>query len=84
MVSQQRSRKTRIALGIAGFVVLLTGTPCVLAMIRTGYVRSLEDTGGVFGVAGTALLVLFVGISLLYQAFKSSPGEEPPEIEGDD
>ncbi len=78
---RDRSKQVRIALGIAGFFVLLAGTPCVLGMLRGGYVQGTDDIGGVFGVGGTALFVLFVGVSLLYQALKSpeASDDEPEE-----
>jgi len=65
-----RSKKVRIALGAAGFFVLVAGTPCILGIYGDTQ-GGPEDTVGLFGVAGSGLLVLFVGVTLLYQAFKS-------------
>lgn len=64
-----RDRAIRIAFGIGGFVVLVGGTPCVLAMLDVARAGP-DDPVGMFGVVGLAAFVLFVGITLLYQAFK--------------
>lgn len=63
-------RKKRIAMGVGGFLLLLAAAPCVLGLIRTGYAGS-EDMVGMFGVGGLALLMIYLGVILLYQALKS-------------
>ena len=70
MISEEPSKKVRIAMGVAGFVVLAGSTPCVLGLYRGGYAGT-GDSVGMFGLAGLVLFVLFVGISLLYQGLKS-------------
>lgn len=64
------SKNARLAMGIAGFVVLAGSTPCILALIRDGYAGS-DDMVGLFGLGGLILLVLYIGILLLYQALKT-------------
>jgi hypothetical protein len=71
MTEQQSSdKKIRIALGVGGFLFLLLSTPCVLWFINVGYAAP-TDTSGLFGAAGLILFVLFVGLSMLYHAFKT-------------
>lgn len=62
----------RIALGIAGFLILVGTAPCLFWMIGEGYAAP-TDTSGVFGGFGLAAFAIFVGITFLYYAFKSSP-----------
>ena len=69
MNEKRRRKYARIAMGIGGFVVLAGSTPCILALVRDGYVGT-DDIVGLFGLLGLVLLVLYVGILLLYQAFK--------------
>lgn len=68
------SKNIRIAMGVAGFVLLLGSTPCILMLLRDGYAGS-DDMVGWFGMVGLILLVLYVGILLLYQAFKSQQAD---------
>ena len=74
---QGLDKKFRVALGVLGFLILAGSTPCILALIRDGYARS-GDMVGMFGIGGLILLVLYVGIICLYQAFKS-PRSTPDE-----
>ena len=69
-----RRKKVKIAYGIAGFIVLVGGTPCVLWAYDNAQAGPADNVGmyGVFGLGG---LVLFVGVLLLYQAFKSEVPE---------
>ncbi len=68
--SEGLSKNARIAMGVAGFVVLAGSTPCILALVRDGFVGT-ADIVGIFGLAGLVLLVLYIGVLLLYYAFKS-------------
>ena len=60
----------RIAMGVAGFLVFLASAPCILFFIRDSYVTGWSDRTGVIGVVGMAIMVVFVGSFLLYQAFR--------------
>ncbi len=58
----------RIAMGVAGFLVLVITAPCVLGLLRSQYVVA-DDMVGVIGVMGLGGFLLFTGLVLLYRAF---------------
>lgn len=75
-----QQRRWKIAYGIAGFIVLIGGTPCVLWAYANAQAGPADNVG-MFGVVGLGGLVLFVGISLLYRAFRT---EAPTPSDSDD
>ncbi len=66
------NRNKRILMGVGGFLLLLAAAPSALGLIRQGYAGS-GDMVGMFGVGGLVLLMIYLGVLLLYQAFKASP-----------
>ncbi len=72
---QSSDKKIRVALGVGGFLFLLLSTPCVLWLINSPY-GAPTDTSGIFGTAGLILFVLFVGLTMLYHAFKTPKGPQ--------
>ena len=61
-------------MGVAGFLILLGSAPCILSLLRQGYAGT-GDMVGMFGLAGLALLGLYLGVMLLYQAFTWGKGD---------
>lgn len=71
MIDKDAQRKRwKLAYGVAGFVILIGGTPCVLFAYGNAQAGP-ADSVGMFGVFGLGGLVLFVGILLLYKAFQT-------------
>lgn len=63
--------KKRLAMGVGGVLLLVAAAPCVFTLIRQGYASS-DDLVGAFGVGGVALLVIYLGVLLVYQAVTGS------------